>query len=413
MECHFFADIPFLLRNGMSQREIILKGSLMPLNGNLSEEQVLLRETVRKFAEEVIKPQVKDLDEKETFSVELTRAMAEMGFLGAFLPAEYGGSGLDYVSYIIMIEELARIDASQAATVAAHNSLGVGPIFYYGNEEQKNKYLPKLAQGNLWGFGLTEPSSGSDAGNSKTTAVLDGDQWIINGSKMFITNASTEITLGSTILAVTGNHPDGSKELSCIMVENGTQGYEAKSLKGKMMWRASNTSELYFTDCRVPASNLLGKRGDGLHQMLGTLDKGRLSISAMGLGLAQGALDYSLKYARERYSFGKPIARHQAIAFKLADMEVGIEHARTYLYNVCRMLEAGEKITKESAITKLFCSELAHTAADNCVQILGGYGLMKEFDAEKYYRDQKLLEIGEGTSEIQRLVISRMIGCNE
>lgn len=381
------------------------------MNWNLGLEQVQLRETVRKFAEEVIKPKMKELDEKEIFSVDLTKAMADLGFLGAFLPEEYGGCSLDYVSYIILVEELARIDGSQAATVAAHNSLGIGPLLYYGSDFQKNKYLSKLTQGYLWGFGLTEPESGSDAGNTRTTAVLDGNEWVLNGSKIFITNASTEITLGSTILAQTGTKPDGNKELSCILVENGTPGFEAKPMKGKMMWRASNTSELSFNDCRVPSANLLGKRGDGFHQMLGTLDKGRLSIAAMGLGLAQGAFDYALGYARQRYTFGKQISKYQAIAFKLADLDMGIEHARSYLYDVCRMANAGEKITKEGAIAKLFCSELAHTAADHCVQILGGYGLMKEYDAEKYYRDQKLLEIGEGTSEIQRLVISRLIGC--
>ncbi|MGA2296588.1 MAG: acyl-CoA dehydrogenase family protein, partial [FCB group bacterium] len=264
------------------------------MNRNLTEEQILMRDTVRKFAEELIKPKAKELDEKEEFSYELTKAMAEMGFLGAFIPEEYGGCGLDYVSYIIVVEELARIDGSHAATIAAHNSLGVGPLYYYGNKEQKKKYLPKLAEGHLWGFGLTEPEAGSDAGNTKTTAVEDGDNWVINGSKIFITNASTDITLGSTVLAVTGDKGGGRKELSCFLVENGTPGFELKQMKHKLMWRASNTSELYFTDCRVPKENILGKRGDGFHQMLGTLDNGRLSIAAMGLGLAQGAFEYAL-----------------------------------------------------------------------------------------------------------------------
>jgi alkylation response protein AidB-like acyl-CoA dehydrogenase len=274
------------------------------------------------------------------------------------------------------------------------------------------KYLPKIAsEGYLWGFGLTEPEAGSDAGNTKTTAVLDGDEWVLNGSKIFITNASTDITLGSTVLAVSGTLPNGKKELSCFIVENGTRGFTAKPMKKKMMWRSSNTSELYFEDCRVPKENLLGKRGDGFKQMLGTLDNGRLSIAAMGLGLAQGAFDYALRYAKQRKQFGVPISTFQTTAFKLADFDMGVELARNYLYEVCRMLDKGEKITKEGAIAKLYCSELAHMAANHCVQILGGYGLMKEYDAERYYRDQKLLEIGEGTSEIQRLVISRMIGC--
>ncbi len=378
---------------------------------NLTEEQIILRETVRKFAEEEIKPLARELDEKEEFSYELTRKMAEMGFFGCFLPEEYGGSNLDYLSYIIIVEELTRVDSSQASTVAAHNSLGIGPIYYFGNENQKKKYLPKLAQGYLWGFGLTEPEAGSDAGNTKTTAVKDGNKWILNGSKIFITNASTDITLGSTILAVSGTLPNGKKEYTCFLVENGTPGFTARPMKNKMMWRASNTSELILEDVVVPEENILGNRGDGFKQMLKTLDNGRLAIAAMGLGLAQGAFEYALNYAKTRKTFGQPISTHQAIAFKLADMQMYIDIARTYLYNACRMLDKKQKITMESAIAKLFCSEVAHICANHCVQILGGYGLMKEYDAERYYRDQKLLEIGEGTSEIQRLVIARLIGC--
>jgi len=378
---------------------------------NLTNEQMLLKETVRKFAEEEIKPLARELDEKEEFSYELTRKMAEMGYFGCFIPEEYGGANLDYLSYILIIEELTRVDSSQAATVAAHNSLGIGPIYYFGNEEQKKKYLPKLSSGYLWGFGLTEPEAGSDAGNTKTTAVKDGNKWILNGTKIFITNASTDITLGSTILAVSGTLPNGKKEYTCFLVENGTPGFTAKPMKNKMMWRASNTSELILEDVVVPEENILGKRGDGFRQMLKTLDNGRLAIAAMGLGLAQGAFEYALNYAKTRKTFGQPISSHQAIAFKLADMQMYIDLARTYLYNVCRMLDNSRKITMESAIAKLFCSEVAHLCANHCVQILGGYGLMKEYDAERYYRDQKLLEIGEGTSEIQRLVIARLIGC--
>jgi short-chain 2-methylacyl-CoA dehydrogenase len=383
----------------------------MSLNRNLTENQILLRNTVRRFAEEVIKPAAGELDENEAFSTEITQQMAEMGFLGAFLPEDYGGSGLDYVSYIIMVEELARVDGSQAATIAAHNSLGTGPLYYFGSKHQKEKYLPQLAGGKLWGFGLTEPEAGSDAGNTKTRAFEDDGDWVINGSKIFITNAATDITLGSTVLAVSGQQPDGRKEFTCIIVENDTPGFETRTMKGKMMWRASNTSELYFQDCRVPMSNTLGKKGDGFKQMLSTLDNGRLSIAAMGLGLAQGAFELALNYSKERKTFGRAISTYQANSFKLADIEMGLELARTYLYEACRMLDKGEKITKEGAIAKLYCSELAHTAANHCVQILGGYGLMKEYGAERFYRDQKLLEIGEGTSEIQRLVISRLIGC--
>lgn len=383
----------------------------MDINRNFTGEQILLRDTVRKFAEEVIKPKARELDEKEEFSVEITKQMAEMGLLACFLPDKYNGCGLDYVSYIMVVEEIARVDGSHAATIAAHNSLGAGPLYYYGNEEQKKKYLPKFAEGYLWGFGLTEPEAGSDAGNTQTTAVQDGDYWVLNGAKIFITNGSTDITLGSTVLACTGTKPDGKKELSCFIVENGTPGFTTKVMKHKLMWRASNTSELYFEDCRVHKDNMLGKRGDGFHQMLGTLDNGRLSIAAMGLGNAQGAFETALNYAKTRKQFGKSISTYQATAFKLADIDMGLELARNYLYEVCRMLDRNENITKEGAIAKLYCSELAHTAANHCVQIHGGYGLMKEYDAERFYRDQKLLEIGEGTSEIQRLVISRMIGC--
>lgn len=383
----------------------------MEANYSLNEAQIMLRDTVRQFAENVIKPKAKELDELEEFSYELTAQMAELGLLGAFLPEKYGGSELDYVSYIIAVEELARVDGSQAATVAAHNSLGVGPIYYFGNDSQKDKYLPELAKGKLWGFGLTEPEAGSDAGNTQTTAVKDGNEWILNGSKIFITNASTDITLGSTVLAVTGTKSDGRKEMTCFLVENGTPGFTTRAMKGKMMWRASNTSELFLEDVRLSNDNILGEIGDGFKQMLGTLDNGRLSIAAMGLGLAQGAYDLALSYAQQRITFKKPISSYQANAFKLADIDMGIELARNYLYTVCRMLDNKKRISKESAICKLYCSELAHMAANHCVQILGGYGLMKEYDAERFYRDQKLLEIGEGTSEIQRLVISRIIGC--
>lgn len=385
----------------------------MPINRNLNDEQIALRNIVRKFAEDEIRLKSKELDEKEEFSPELTLKMADLGLLGAFVPSKYGGSELDYVSYIIAVEELARVDGSQASTIAAHNSLGTGPLYYFGNDEQKSKYLPLITSKHLWGFGLTEPEAGSDAGNTQTSAVEDGDHWVINGTKIFITNSANELTLGSTVLAVTGERENGKKELSCFIVENGTPGFTAKEMHGKMMWRSSNTGELHFDNVRVHKSAMLGKRGDGFKQMLSTLDKGRLSIAAMGLGLAQGAFDYALKYAKERLTFGKAISTYQAIAFKLADVEMGIEMARNYLYDVCRMAEEGLNITKEGAIAKLNCSELAHTAANHCVQILGGYGLMKEYEAEKYYRDQKLLEIGEGTSEIQRLVIAREIGCFE
>ena len=252
---------------------------------SLSMEQEILRNSVRDFAENEIKPVAGELDEKETFSYETMKKMAELGLFGMFVSEKYGGQGMDYVSYIIATEEIARIDGSHAATVAAGNSLGIGPLYYFGNEEQKQRYLPKLCRGEaLWGFGLTEPDAGSDAANSKTTAVLDGDEWVINGSKIFITNASTDITSGVTALCRTGTRKDGRPELSCILIEAGTPGFESREMHGKLMWRASNTSELYFDDCRVPKENLLGPRGDGFHQMMQTLDGGRLSIGAMGLG---------------------------------------------------------------------------------------------------------------------------------
>lgn len=380
------------------------------LERNLNPSQIHLRHTVRKFAEEVIKPNAKELDEQEAFSYEMTAKLAEMGFLGATIPEKYGGSNLDYLSYMILIEELARVDSSQAITVAAHNSLGIGPILSFGNEEQKEYILPKLID-NLWSFGLTEPDAGSDAGNTKTRAFQLGVDWIINGSKIFITNGSTDITLGSSVLTVTGQQPNGKKEYTTFIVYNNTPGFEARDMKGKMLWRASNTSELYFNECKVSKENILGLKGDGFKQMLSTLDKGRLSIAAMSLGLAQGAYELALNYAKYRQTFGRNISTYQSTAFKLADLEAGLEMGRTYLYDVVKMFENGMKITKEGAIVKLFCSELAHKAADHCVQIHGGYGLMKEYAAERFYRDQKILEIGEGTSEIQRLIIARMIGC--
>ncbi|MEA3435670.1 MAG: acyl-CoA dehydrogenase family protein [Thermodesulfobacteriota bacterium] len=377
----------------------------------LSTEQEILRESVRSFAENEIKPVAQELDEKEEFSFETMQKMAELGLFGIFVSEQYGGQGMDYISYIIAVEEIARVDGSHAATVAAENSLGVGPLYYFGNEEQKKKYLPKLCKGEtLWGFGLTEPNAGSDASNSQTTAVLDGDEWVINGSKIFITNGATKITAGSTVLCRTGTRDDGRPELSCIIVEAGTPGYTAKEMHGKMMWRASNTSELYFEDCRVPKENLLGSIGNGFHQMMQTLDGGRLSIGAMGLGGAQGCLDMALKYSNEREQFGRPIGKFQVNAFKMADMAMEIECARLLLYKACWLRDNDMSFSKEAAMAKLYCSETMYRCANHAVQLHGGYGLMKEYDVERFYRDQKLLDIGEGTSEVQRIVIARHIG---
>jgi len=382
------------------------------MNFELSEEQIMIRETVRDFAEREIKPVAKELDEKAIFSYDLTKKMGELGLFGMYLPEKYGGQGLDTLSYIIAVEEIARIDGSQAATLAAHNSLGIGPIYEFGNEEQKLKYLPKLCTGEaLWGFGLTEPNAGSDSRGSKTTAEVNNKEWVINGSKIFITNGSCDISIGSTVQAVTKSFEDGKKEFTAIIVDKETPGFRQVTMHGKMMWRASDTAELYFDDCRVPESNLLGEVGEGSHIMLRTLDSGRLSIAAMGLGCAQGAFELALNYAHERKQFGKPIVKFQVNAFKLADMATKIELARNLLYKACWLKDNKKPYGKEAAMSKLYCSEIAREVADEAVQIHGGYGLMKDYDIERFYRDQRLLQIGEGTSEIQRLVISRHIGC--
>ncbi|MCK4407256.1 MAG: acyl-CoA dehydrogenase family protein [Bacteroidales bacterium] len=380
------------------------------MNFELTEEQQLIRETVRDFAEREIKPVAKDLDEKAEFSVELTKKIGELGLFGMYLPEKYGGQGLDDLSYIIAVEEIARVDGSQAATLAAHNSLGIGPLYYYGTEEQKMKYLPQLCTGDaLWGFGLTEPDAGSDSRGTKTKAILENGEWIINGSKIFITNGSADISIGSTVQAVSGEK-DGKKEFTCIIVEKGTPGFKQVTMHGKMMWRASDTAELYFDDCKVPEENLLGKIGQGSKIMLSTLDNGRLSIAAMGLGCAQGAFELALQYSQERKQFGKPICKFQVNAFKLADMATKIELARNLLYKACWLKDNNKPFGKEAAMSKLYCSEIAKQVADEAVQLHGGYGLMKDYDVERFYRDQRLLQIGEGTSEIQRLVISRYIG---
>jgi len=377
---------------------------------SLSMEHDILRNSVRDFAENEIKPVARELDDKEEFSYETMKAMADLGLFGMFVSDKYGGQGMDYVSYIIATEEIARIDGSHAATVAAGNSLGIGPLYYYGNEEQKKKYLPKACRGeSLWAFGLTEPNAGSDAGHTRTTGVLDGDEWVINGSKIFITNASTDISDGIIALCRTGTRENGQPELTSIIVEKGTPGMETRVMHGKLMWRASNTSEIYFEDCRVPKKNLLGPIGNGFHQMLATLDGGRLSIGAMGLGGAQGAYDLAIKYAKERTQFGKPISSFQVNAFKLADMATEIECARLLLYKACWLRDNEKPFGKIAAMAKLYCSEVMGRCVNHSVQLHGGYGLMKEYDIERFYRDHKLLEIGEGTSEVQRIVISRLI----
>jgi short-chain 2-methylacyl-CoA dehydrogenase len=378
---------------------------------DLSEEQNLTRQSIRTFAESEIRPVARELDEREEFSVELTRKMAGLGLLGCFVSEKYGGSNMGYISYAIAVEELARVDGSQAATIAAGNSLGIGPIYYFGNEEQKQEWLPRLCAGDsLAAFGLTEPDAGSDAGGSRTTATLEGDHWTINGQKIFITNSACSLTGVIIVQAVTGRHDDGKPEISCLIVPSGTPGFTANEMKNKMMWRSSNTGELFFDDCRVPRENLLGKRGDGFRQMLATLDGGRLSIGAMGLGGAQGAFELGLQYANSRVQFGRTIGSFQVNAFKLADMALEIEAARNLLYKACWLRENGRSITKEAAMAKLFCSEVMRRCVHHAVQLHGGYGLMKDYEVERLYRDQRLLEIGEGTSEVLRIVIARNIG---
>jgi short-chain 2-methylacyl-CoA dehydrogenase len=379
----------------------------------LTEEHHMIRKTVRDFAEREIKPLAKELDEKGEFSLELTRKMGELGLFGLRTAQEYGGQDMDTLAYVIAVEELARVDSSQAATIAAHTSLGIGPIMNYGTPEQKQKYLPMLSTGDaLWAFGLTEPDAGSDSRGTKTVARLEDNHWIISGSKIFITNGASSINKGATVQVVSGEE-NGRKEFSTILVDADTPGFKRVPMHGKMMWRASDTAQLFFDECRVPASNLLGKRGEGSKIMLSTLDSGRLAIGAMGLGLAQGAFEMAMTYAKSRKQFGKPIAQFQVNAFKLADMALKIELARNLLYKGAWLKSNHQPYEKEAAMAKLYCSEIAREVADEAVQLHGGYGLMKDYDIERFYRDQRLLQIGEGTSEIQRMVISRYIGCYE
>jgi len=378
----------------------------------MDEKHEMIRSSVREFAESEIRPVAGELEEKEEFSVELTQKMGDIGLLGMVVPEEYGGQGLDYISYIIAMEEVARVDGSQAAVLAAGNSLGISPIDEFGSEAQRRKYLPDLCRGKtLMGFGLTEPNAGSDAGATRTNAVQEGDVWVINGRKTLTTNANTPMTKGSIVQAVTGARPNGKPDYTCFILENSTPGFTRNTLKRKLMWRASNTAELFIDNCRVPADAVLGEPGDGFKQMLATLDGGRLSIGAMGVGCAQGAYEAALRYSKERIQFGRPICKQQAIAFKLADMVVKIELARNMLYKACWLCDNKRPFTIEAAMSKLYTSEIAREVADEAVQIHGGYGLFKDYDVERFYRDQRLLQIGEGTSEILRIVISRSIGC--
>lgn len=381
------------------------------MDHTLPETHRLLRDTVRQFAEAEIAPRARALDEQEAFSEELTRGMGQLGLFGMLVPEAYGGHGMDYLAYAVACEEIARVDGSQAATVTAHNSLGIGPLYYFGNETQRKTYIPMLCTGErLWAFGLTEPSAGSDSRGSRTTAKKVEGGWLINGAKIFITNGH-RMNAGVTVQAVTGSRGEGDPELSCFIVEAGTPGFTAESMHGKLMWRSSDTTSLYFEDVFVPDTALLGKQGDGSRQMLATLDRGKIGIAAMGVGCAQGAYEKALAYAQERRQFGRAIAGFQSIAFALADMHMKIELARTYVYKVACMADGGGRFTKEAAMAKLYASEIAGEVTDMAVQIHGGYGLMEAYDVARFWRDHRLLRIGEGTSEIQRLIISRSIGC--
>jgi short/branched chain acyl-CoA dehydrogenase len=375
-------------------------------NYDLSEEHELVRRTVRDFAEERVAPVAEELDREHRFPYELVAELAELGLMGMTIPEEYGGAGADTLSYAIAVEELTRVDSSVAITVAAHHSLGTLPIFLFGTEEQKREWLPQLASGEkLAAFGLTEPDAGSDAGATRTRADLQDGEWVINGSKMFITNAGTDITACVTITALTGED-----EISNIIVSNGTPGYEVAVPMQKLGWRASDTRELSFRDVRVPEKNLLGPRGKGFQQFLEILDGGRISVAAMGVGLAQGAYDLAFQYAKERRQFGRPIAEFQAVQFALADMATEVEAGRALVYKAAWLKDQGRPFAREAAMAKLYTGELSNRAANAALQIHGGYGFMDEFPISRLYRDQKILEIGEGTNEVQRMVIAKHLG---
>jgi alkylation response protein AidB-like acyl-CoA dehydrogenase len=376
------------------------------LNFDHTDEQELVRRTVRDFAEQRVAPVAEELDRESRFPYELVAELAELGLMGMTIPEEYGGAGADTVSYAIAIEELTRIDSSVAITVAAHHSLGTLPIFNFGNEEQKQQWLPDLASGKkLAAFGLTEPGAGSDAGATRTTAELRDGKWIVNGSKMFITNAGTDITSCVTITAQTG-----VDETSNIIVPNGTPGYTISEPMHKLGWHASDTRELSFKDVAVPEENLLGPRGEGFRQFMRILDGGRISVAAMGVGLAQGAYDLAYGYAQERQQFGKPIGKFQAVQFKLADMATEIEAGRSLVYKAAWLKDQGRDFAREAAMAKLYTGELSNRAVNWSLQIHGGYGYMDEYAISRLYRDQKILEIGEGTNEVQRMVIARHLG---
>jgi short/branched chain acyl-CoA dehydrogenase len=378
---------------------------------DLSAEQRLIQSTVRDFARREVAPVAEELDREKRFPYEIVAKLGELGLMGIPFPEEYGGGGGDTLSYALAIEELARVDASVCITVAAHTSLGTMPIYLWGTEEQKRDWLPQLTAGErLAAFGLTEPEAGSDAGNTRTTARLEDGEWVINGAKQFITNSGTDISGCVTITAVTGGS-NGRKEVSNIIVPNGTPGYEIGEAYRKMGWNASDTRPLSFDDARVSESNLLGPRGDGFKQFLHILDGGRIGVAAMGVGMAQGALDEALKYAKERRAFGQPISKFQAIQAKIADISSEIEAARLLTYKAALATDRGQSFTLTAAQAKLKTGRLAVRACEEAVQIHGGYGYIEEYPVCRFYRDAKILTIGEGTDEVQQMVIARQLGC--
>ena len=380
------------------------------MNFDLSDDHRLLQETVRDFARNEVAPVAEELDREKRFPYEIVGKLGELGLMGIPFPEEYGGAGGDSLAYTIAVEELARIDSSVAITMCAHTSLGTQPIYLFGSEEQKQTYMPDLCAGRRVGaFGLTEPEAGSDAGNTKTRAELEDGEWVVNGAKQFITNAGTDISAQVVITAVTGRSDDGT-EISNLIVRNGTPGYEQGEPYRKMGWNASDTRPLTFTDCRVPEENLLGPRGAGFKQFLHILDVGRIGVAAMGIGLAQGALDEALKYAKERRAFGRPISKFQAIQGKLADISTEIEAARLLTYKAAYLKDQGRPFSLTAAQAKLKSGRLAVRATEEAVQIHGGYGYIEEYPVCRFYRDAKILTIGEGTDEVQQMVIARALG---
>jgi len=381
------------------------------MNFDLSDEQKLLRDTVREFALAEVRPVAEELDRTKSFPYEIVRKLGGLGLMGIPFPQEYGGGGADTLSYVLAVEELARVDSSVCITMAAHTSLGTMPIYLWGTDAQKDEWLPRLCSGErLASFGLTEPEAGSDAGNVRTTAKLEDREWVVNGAKQFITNSGTDISGCVSITAVTGES-NGRKEISNLIVPTGAPGYEVGEPYRKMGWNASDTRPLSFEDCRLPEANLLGRRGDGFKNFLHILDGGRIGVAAMGVGLAQGALDEAIAYAKERQAFGQAISKFQSIQAKIADLSAQIEAARLLTWRAALEKDAGRSFTLTAAQAKLITGRLAVRATEEAVQIHGGYGYIEEYPVCRFYRDAKILTIGEGTDEVQQMVIARQLGC--